>query len=265
MRLPLVAVVSCFLFAASARAQDLPTTHDHGITITPDHLTAAIQESQDFWGPVRKYLAAADCTLGDASPRAEATAFLKQIHDGLHGRLFGDSEADAMDLVLFLGHRLRGYEVYRRLHVTLADEAAMLAVLETSQRVFREINRAPAEEQPAQRTELAEKLVAELRTRGTPAEKLAEAEKLVKTLIEVNRQMSSTGAGQMLVGFEAKAKQLDQQVAALLREITIAADWVQIVRTEGVEIGRADFVKAVADLKHLRGNQTAAAEGATTR
>jgi hypothetical protein len=40
---------------------------------------------------------------------------------------------------------------------------------------------------------------------------------------------------------------------------------VLIVREEGREIGRADFLKAVADLKHLRGNQTAAAPGATAR
>lgn len=264
MRLALLALVS-FLLAASANAQDLPTTNDHGITITPDHLTSAIQETQDFWGPVRKHLLSTDCTLGDPSPRAEAVAYLKTVHDGLHHRLFERTEADALDLITFLGHRLRSFEVYRRLRHALNDDAATLAVLETSQRELRTINVLPAAERPARLTALNDKLVQIVKNRGASEEKLVKAMQLIDLQLKIAEQVAATEAGKMLNDFEAKAEQLDPAVGLLLLEISTAADWVLIVREEGREIGRADFLQACVMLAELRTKITAAAAAATIR
>lgn len=265
MRLALVAVLGSFLFAASTQAQDLPTTHDHGITITPDHLTTAIQETQDFWGPVRKHLLSTDCTIGDASPRAEAVAFLKSVHDGLHHRLFEQTEADALDLITFLGHRLRSFEVYRRLRTTLADDVATVAVVETLQREMRDINQLPAADRPARRTALADKLVVIVKSRGTADEKVTAAKQIIDLQLTVLEQIAATDAGKMMIEFEGKAKQLDPTVGRLLLEISTAADWVLITREEGREIGRADFLTACTTLHELRAKQTAALPGTTAR
>jgi hypothetical protein len=270
MRLALVAVFATSLFAtsrfaASAAAQDLPTTHDHGITITPDHLTTAIQETQDFWGPVRKHLLSGDCTLGDASPRTEAVAFLKSVHDGLQHRLFERTEADAQDLVLFLSHRLRSFEVYRRLRATLNDDVLTLAVVETLQKDLRDIHELPAAERDAHRTALGEKLVALVKTRGAADDKVTAAKQLVDVQLAVLKQVAATDAGKMLIDFEAKAKKLDPSVGRLLLEISTAADWVLIVREQGREIGRADFLAACAAIHELRAKQTAEISGAVKR
>ena len=266
MRLALVAVLGLFLFAAaSTQAQDLPTTHDHGITITPDHLTTAIQETQDFWGPVRKHLLSTECTIGDASPRAEAVAFLKSVHDGLHHRLFEQTEADALDLITFLGHRLRSFEVYRRLRATLADDVTTLAVIETLQRDLRDINQLPAAERSAHRTVLSDKLVGIVQSRGAADEKVAAAKQVIDLQLAVLEQIASTEAGKMMIDYEAKAKQLDPSVGRLLLEISTAADWVLITREAGREIGRADFLTACASLHELRAKQTAALPGTTAR
>jgi hypothetical protein len=265
MRLALVAVLGTSLFAASAVAQDLPTTHDHGITITPDHLTNAIQESQDFWGPVRKHLLGADCTLGDPSPRTEAVTFLKSVHDGLQHRLFEQTEADADDLIVFLGHRLRSFEVYRRLRTTLNDDVLTLAVLETLRKDLREINQLPEVERAAPRAALSDKLVALVKSRGAADHTVASAKQLVDIQLAVLQSVASTEAGKMMIDFESKAKKLDTSISRLLLEISTAADWVLIVREEGREIGRTDFVTACAVLRELRTKQTAQLPGATTR
>jgi hypothetical protein len=265
MRLALVAVLGSFLFAAATSAQDLPTTHDHGITITPDHLTSAIQETQDFWGPVRKHLLSTDCKLGDPSPRAEAVAFLKTVHDGLHHRLFERTEADALDLITFLGHRLRSFEVYRRLRHAVNDDATTLAVFETQQRELRDINLLPAAERPARISALNDQLVTLVQSRGIADEKLVQAKQIIGLQLKIADQIAATDAGKMLAEFEGKAKNLDPAVGLVLLEISTAADWVLIVRAEGSQIGRADFLQACLTLAELRTKLTAAAAAATIR
>lgn len=265
MRLALVAVLGSLLFSASTQAQDLPTTHDHGITVTPDHLTIAIQETQDFWGPVRKHLLSTECTLGDASPRTEAVAFLKSVHDGLHHRLFDQTEADALDLITFLGHRLRSFEVYRRIRTTLADDVVTLAIVETLQKDLREIHQLPAVERPAHRIALNDKLVAIVKARGATEEKVVAAKQLIDLQLAVLDQIAATGAGQMMIDYEGKAKHLDPAVGRLLLEISTAADWVLITREAGREIGRADFLAACTSLHELRAKQTALLPGTTIR
>jgi hypothetical protein len=269
MRFRLSAVCcACVLssFVAATSAQDLPTTHDHGITITPDHLTTAIQDTQDFWGPVRKYVVSDEFNVASSELRGEAVAFLKVVHDGLHDRLFQKTEAEALDLIHYLGHRLRRFEVYRRLRATIADDGLMLSLLEKWEQKYREIDQGPAAERAARTDALLAEVRQTMEAAKLPADKLAAAQELWTTQARVFQNMSSTEAGKMMVEFETKAAQLDPQVSTLLLHISNAADWVLITRGDDqLQIGRSDFVSAWDRLHELRGKQTAAAPTAIQR
>jgi len=265
MRLSSVTALALLVIGSSVHAQDLPTTHDHGITITPDHLTGAIQETSDFWGPVRKHLLSTECSLGDVETRTAALTYLKQVHDGLHDRLFQQTEVEAMDLIHFLGHRLRSFEVYRRLRATLADDALMLTLMETYQKDLRAVNQLPVSERAAKLQAMHAKLVTAMQSNGIAGEKLAAASQLWDVQTQISRQIAETGAGKMTIEFEGRATQLDTHVGGMLLHITTAADWVLVIRTEGEEIGRNHFLKASSDLEVLHSKQTAAATGNVTR
>lgn len=265
MRLALVGVVSGLLFCGAAGAQDLPTTHDHGITITPDHLADAIQETQDFWGPVRKHLLGAECTLGETGPRTEAVAFLKSVHDGLHERLFEKTEADAMDLITFLGHRLRMFEVYRRIRTTLADDPLTLSLVQGFQQELRGIQQLPEAERSARLQALVARLTTDMESRGVTGERLVAAGRLWTLQARVIEQIASTGAGKMMIDFENRAAHLDPQVGEVLLAISTASDWVLVVREQGKPIGCAEFLNAINEVQSLQAKQTAAGKPTLTR
>jgi hypothetical protein len=261
-----VALGSICCLASGLKAQDLPTTHDHGITISPDHLTGAIQDSQDFWGPVRKYLVSTDCSIDEAGRRAEAVLFLKRIHDGLHERLFNGSETEAADLVDYLGHRLRMFEVYRKLRATVADDAIVVGLIRDWETEFRSIHKLPIAEQHAK----AELLVAEMTKKMQAAKlddaKVAEASKLWAIQAAVVEKMTATSAGKMMVHYETtEGDKLTLEVGALLLTISSAADWVMITREPESSIGRESFVKAYAELQHLRGKYETALKPSQNR
>jgi hypothetical protein len=265
MRLALVGVVSGFLFCSAAAAQDLPTTHDHGITITPDHLADAIQETQDYWTPVRKHLLGAECTLGEVDPRTRAVAFLKSVHDGLHERLFNKTEAEAMDLITFLGHRLRMFEVYRRIRTTVGDDALTLSLVQTFQRELRSIQQLPPADRTAKLQALVDGLTVEMERHGVTGEKLVAARQLWDLQAKVVEQIAATDAGKMMIAFETEASKLDLQVGELLLCISTASDWVLIIREQGRPIGCDEFLKAVGEVQSVQAKQTAAGKPTLTR
>lgn len=259
-RLSRFVVGCCLLFGtvAGAQAQDLPTTHDHGITITPEQLTDAIQETQDFWGPVRKHLLSEECSIGEAAARQEATAFLKKIHDGLHHRLFEMTEAEAVDLIDYLGHRLRMFEVYRRLRTTIGDDARLASFIETWEHEFRHIHADGVVDRAGKIEALLARMNDEMKVGGIDDAKVIEAAKLWKTQSQVVEQMAATGAGRMMIGFENEAKQLPVPVGEALLKISQAADWVLITRQEKVAVGRDEFLKAFTTLDDFRGRRATA-------
>jgi len=248
-----LALGSICCLTSGLQAQDLPTTHDHGITISPDHLTGAIQDSQDFWGPVRKYLVSAECSIHDQAKREEAVVFLKRIHDGLHERLFNGTETEAADLVDYLSQRLRMFEVYRKLRTTVADDAILVGLIRDWEAELRSIHKLPLDQQPAK----VQLLVAEMTTKMQAAKlddaKVVEAAKLWTIQAAVVEKMTSTSAGKMMVHFETtEGDKLTVEVGALLLTISSAADWVLITRDATASIGRDSFVKAYAEMQHLR-------------
>lgn len=264
-RISAVVVLALSSVTVTTRAQDLPTTHDHGITITPDHLTTAIQETQDFWGPVRKHLVSDGFNVAHVDLRQQAVAFLKTVHDGLHDQLFQKTETEALDLIHYLGHRLRRFEVYRRLRGEIGDDAVMVGLIGTWESKFREIDVAAAADRPAKVELLLVDVEKQMQQDRVAPEKIAAAMKLWRAQADVFQKMAATEAGKMMIDFEAKAAKLDPQVAELLLTISNAADWVLICREGEGTIGRDDFIKAWERLNELRTKQATAAKPALTR
>lgn len=250
---------ACVLsLVGTASAQDLPTTHDCGITITPDDLTSSIQETQDFWGPVRKHLLSQECEVGQAGPRTEAAVYLKSVHDALHDRLFGQGEEEAKDLIHYLGHRLRMFETLRRLRVAVADDAVLYALIQKWHDDLWNIHKLPEAEQVGKVDALARHMTDEMKARGLDEARVAEAAKQWAQLATIDEKMAATAAGRMMIHFENKAADLNPQVSETLRQISEASDWVLITRETGREIGRADFLKAHSYLNECRTKQAAA-------
>ncbi|MBL9085185.1 MAG: hypothetical protein JNK76_25490 [Planctomycetales bacterium] len=250
----------------AARGQDLPTTHDHGITIGPDQLIAAIQESTDFWGPVRVHLQSPECGYGSPEDRAAAVAFLKRVHDGLHKRLFESTEADAMDLVDYLGHRLRMFEVYRGIRTAVGNDALTAGLIQEWEAEFRKIHTVPAAERAPQIQALLTRIEGRMKAAALDEAKVAAAQKLWVAQADVVEKMAATGAGTMMIDFEkAGTVELTIPVGQLLLDISGAADWVLIVREPAAEISCEQFVKAMSDLADHRVKYATASQGTTTR
>ncbi|MBL9090968.1 MAG: hypothetical protein JNL96_07070 [Planctomycetaceae bacterium] len=260
------ALALALTLCGSARAQDLPTTNDFGITIGPDQLMAAIQESQDFWGPVRIHLTAPECSLGDPTDRAVALKFLKGVHDGLHERLFDKTEADAMDLIDYLGHRLRMFEVFRRIRTTIGDDALTAGLIQVWETEYRAIHQMPKADRGPRVAALLTNIEQQMKQGRLAEAKIAEAATLWKTQSEVVAKMAGTGAGQMMIDFEKLGTDtLTIPEGNLLLGISGAADWVLITRDPAAPIGRDEFLKAYGDLQDLRNKYATAAKETTTR
>lgn len=266
MRCSLWSVVCFALMLGTAQAQDLPTTHDNGITVTPDILAETIQESTDFWGPVRRYLTSEECTVGDPEHRAEAVAFLKVVHDELHHRLFQQTEVEAMDLIKFLGHRIRLFEVYRRIRAEIADDVALLALVEHWEKSLRvDVQSQPKAEQAAKLDLLVASMDDVARKHGVTDAKIAAAAKHWKMQGQIAQQIAATDAGQFMAATNQLGNKLDTRVGEVLLHISTAADWVLITREQAQPIGRVDFLKSYAALAEIRAKLTAAATTGSLR
>jgi hypothetical protein len=260
------ALALSFTVCGVSHGQDLPTTHDHGITIGPDQLIAGIQETTDFWGPVRVYLLSNEFTTGTQADREAAVTFLKRVHDGLHHRLFDSTEADAMDLVVYLSHRLRMFEVYRNIRTAIGDDALTAGLIQEWEAEFRAIHALAVAERAPKVSALLAKIEGRLKGAGFDDAKVAVAQKWWVVQADVVEKMAATGAGGMMIDFEkAGTNELTIPVGQLLLDISGAADWVLITREPAAPIGRDHFVKAFGDLQELRVKYAAASQGTTTR
>ncbi len=260
------ALALLFTLCGAASGQDLPTTTEHGITIGPDELVAAIQESQDFWGPVRTYLVSPDCTALTQVEREQAVAFLKRIHEGLQQRLFDRTEADAIDLVNYLSHRLRMFEVYRGLRAAIADDALTVGMIQEWEKAFREIHTHPVDQRAPKISALVTRMEGRMQAAGLEAAKVAAAQKLWVVQADVVEKMSTTGAGQMMIDFEILGcTEVTIPVGQFLLDVSSAADWVVITREPATTIGREHFVKAYSELAELRTKYASVTSGTTTR
>jgi hypothetical protein len=265
MRISLFGLGLALSICTAVPAQDLPTTTDYGITITPDDLTTAIQQSSDFWGPVGKHLGSAECKISDAAKRKEATQFLKKVHDSLHNRLFEQGDEVAMDLINYLGIRLRMFEVYRKIRATIGDDAVTYVLIDRWGYDFRVLHLLPQDQQPAKIAELLARMNEEMKAAGVDDAKAAAAAALWTVQADVIQKLAATGAGQMMLDFERQGFGLEKSVGDLLADISLAAEWAQLANVPTAEIGREDFLKAWGSLKEYRDLRSTAAQSVINR
>lgn len=241
-----------FLFPVFSFAQEAETTTEFGITITTDEIAKAIEETQEFWGPVRKHIGGNDFAAADAAARKKAVEFLKTVHNELHYRLMEADEATATDLVVYLTARLRKFEIYRKLRGAIADDAALVVLVERWEHASRDLNALPEKDRPAQLQALVASMPEEMQAAGISAEKIAAAQELWTIQAACLVKMTQTLAGKKMIEFEAEAKNSEKAVADLIRSVALAADWALIVKEQDQAYTKGSFVKAWDEIASMK-------------
>lgn len=258
-------IVLVALANSPSRAQDLEPTTEFGLTITPNHLYDAIQETQDFWPPVRAHLSGDSFVVADLETRQQAADFIGKVNDHLHDRLFGDDEATAIDLMDYLAARLRVFELYRQLRAAVSNDSAMTELKTRWERRLREINELPEAERAAQHDELIAYIGTEMESLGLPAERRTAALKVWQVQVQAIARMNTTGAGRQMLVFEQQVKHSEPALADLIRLVVATADWAQITKTKTTSLLREDFIEAWHELAQYEAARTANNPANTTR
>lgn len=242
---------------ASNADEAIQTTTEFGITVAPDEIYDAIQETGDFWPAVRSYLTCEECTLEDPEICQQAANVIKDVNRHLYNRLFGGDDQSAYDLIDYVAARLRANLVRRRLREIMQDDAAFVQSKvhwEQAHRLRRRL--------PGIGTGNAEKVVTKMhgvmQSLGISAEKIDEAMIQWECLAQVEARRDSTEAGRQMLEFEREIIKGDQQLAELMRSIMTASDWAQITKPENHLVKRRDFVEACHELARLDTNDRTA-------
>ncbi|MCA9101484.1 MAG: hypothetical protein R3C10_20495 [Pirellulales bacterium] len=255
------AVLVASFAATTASGQGLETTEDLGLRVTQDDIITAIQEQSEFWPPVRDYVNSRQFDrVADAPTRAEAVVFLKRVHDELHDRLMGEDERRALDLVTYLGHRLRTFTIYRQLRDTVGDEAALVALVEHWDTNQRSLIALPAAERLAGSQRIVAEMRQEMIDQGLSNAVVDKAMPLWSLQGECLTLLLTTDAGKQMVKFDGEVREQRPAVARLVRRVASSAEWASIMQTDTSDpIDRDDFIKAWETLERHEVARTAAA------
>lgn len=249
------------LLAVAARSyaeeDELQPTTEFGITIVADQIYDAIQETQDFWAPVRHQIVNAAYIGADDATRKQTAAFFKRVNDQLHDRMFGGDEEQALDLIDYLSTRLRVFHCYRRLRATVADDTVFVALKHSWDRGLRDANTLDAAARAAAIEQLVAQLDAQMRAASLATEKVEQAVALWQTVGSATGRLNATEAGAMMLGFERDAKASEERVAELIRTVADTADWALIAKDEKTLLKGSDFARAWQDLEKAAAPRTA--------
>jgi hypothetical protein len=235
-----------------ASAQELQTTTEFEVTLTPTMITDGLQETQEFWVPVLRYIRSDEFTAGDAKGRKAATAFFERLHEALFKQLFEADEETARDLLDYFCLRLRKYIIYRHIRDDVKSDLAMAALMDEWEKDFRDVNALPKTEREAKVEAVLKTLPGQMAALGVSASDSEKALKWWKLEGKCMTRMSNTKAGALITTFERDARQMDRSIGELLREIASAADWALITKTGDKCISRPEFEKAWKNLAELR-------------
>ena len=259
--LPLASAVLLFVGVCASKGEEaIQTTTEFGITITPEAIYDAIQETGDFWPAVRSYLTDEECSLDEPAVCRQAAAVIKRVNRYLYDRLFGGDDESAYDLIDYVAARLRANLVYRRMRDTLQDDAALVrtkAHWEQTHRLRRQL--------PGDRAKDVEDVVTKMRdvmqSLGIDSDRVDEALLQWECLAQIENRRDSTGTGRQMLEFEKEIIEGDQNLAELMGSILAASDWAQITKSEKHLVKRRDFIEACQALARLeREDRTAQKE-----
>lgn len=257
-RLLAVSLTLLVVCAAPLRAEEeLQPTTEWGITITPEQLYDAIQETSDFWPPVRAHLTSEGFSGGDEASRRYAADFIARVNSHFHDRLFGDDEQAALDLFDYLAARLRQFELYRQLRGQINDDALLVDLKAEWERDLRDAHGVPEAARAQRLVELVAEQKRDMTAAGLAPEVIDEAGGTWDRVAQATLRMHSTAAGQAMIRFEKEAKQARLDDAQLIRSVVAAHDWAQITKPAGAMLQRADFQRAWLELDQLENRRTA--------
>jgi hypothetical protein len=248
------------------RANDeiLATSTEFGITVTPTQIYDAIQESQEFWAPVRGYIASDKFDEGDPAMRREAAEFIRRVNNRLADQLFSDNEADSIDLIDYLSTRLRIIEVYRRVRATVGDGRVIPIKSQWESRI-RELRELAADARLAALPQAEEELARLYARLDLTSEQADECLRLWRTAVGLYARLIATEAGQIMAEYEREVSTLDPPLATFIADVVWTADWAEITRPERTLMNRASFERAWRQLEPHRRARTARISGNQVR
>ena len=258
MRIALVALIlTALTVPAWSQDDELKPTTEFGITIQPDQIYDAIQETQDFWSPVRHQIVNAPYIGGDATTRQQTAEFFKHVNNQLHDRMFGGDEAQALDLIDYLSTRLRVFSCYRDLRAIVADDVTFVDLKASWDKGLREANTLGPDARATAIAALVKQLETEMRSAQLEPAQIEKALPVWKTVGDASARLNATGAGQMMLGFERDAKSKDVRVGELIRSVANTADWALISKSEQKLLKGSDFARAWQELEKIESPKTA--------
>lgn len=262
----LVFALTGALGSAVVAQDDLQPTTELGVTVTPDDIYDSIQETTDFWPPVRAYVGGARFDVATPDAREATEVFLKQAHTFLHHQLFEKDEATAMDLIDYLSWRIRRFTFLRQMREVLNDDALLAALKDDWERLQREANDLPADKQHAAQAAIPTAMASRMNAAGVEKQESDQVLEMWRQIAVCIDHMDATEAGQGMLGFEEQAKSLDLTTGTLIRDVVSAAEWTLIIKPKGTLAEHTDFRPAWDSLLKLRAAHTAATvESGNTR
>lgn len=253
----LLVCLACLPTWAVAAEDIFQTTTEFDVTVTTTDLIDAIQETQDFWYPVRQYVGSEKFAFGDTDSRKQAAEFIRKVNNRLADQLFSQDDAASTDLIQYLSSRLRLFATYRELHATIGDDHLTMAIKECWEHELR-VAHAVDRQQRAQAMSLAGQHVEEYADSiGLDADQCQTCAKLWNRAGLLWSKLHDSQAGQIMLVYEREVDQCDPQLAQLIRDVVCAADWAQITKTQQRVLRRIDFERAWVDLQRYRGERVA--------
>ncbi len=259
---PVFALLGTLAHPAAAQ-DDLQPTTELGVTVTPDHIFDAIQETTDYWPPVRAYVAGDKFQVSTPASRKATAAFLKQAHSFLHDQLFEKDDATAMDLIDYLAWRIRKFVFLRQVREMLDDDSLLIVLKDDWEQLQRDANELPIERRAAAHAAIPAEMSRRLLVAGVGGPQVEKIVDLWRQIAICVEHMDATEAGQGMLAFEQQAKNLDRSTATLIRDVVSAAEWTLIIKPSGTLAAHTDFRPAWDSLSKIRAAHTAATSTST--
>jgi hypothetical protein len=233
-------------------AQEIQTTTEFGITITPEQVMDAIQESADFWPPVNKLIAGDQFKVGEPWAREKAASFIKRVQDHLYEQTMSEEEKVVLDLIDYLTCRMRMIELYREMRKVVGDDLTVAQLKAEWERQYRDARSLPEAECALVQAKIVSNMRREMEIAAVKADALEPAMKIWERLAECTVRLNGSQTGLAILEYEKEAKAAEVKVGVIIRDVVAAADWALVSRKEGTTASKEDFNRAWQELKPMR-------------
>lgn len=239
-------------------------TTEFGVTVTTTDLIDAIQETQDFWYPVRMYVGSDKFAEADAATRQQAAELIRQVNNRLADQLFSQDDAASLDLIDYLGTRLRLFTTYRELRTTVADDHATISIKDHWERELRAAHALGRDRRTTALQAARVRVTAHVKTVGVAEDRHPVCLNLWDRAGQLWSRLNDSQAGKIMLEYERQVEQCEPPLAQLVRDVVCAADWAQITKQDRL-VKRADFERAWCELAPYRGARVATLPAAVAR